>query len=88
MIQLMSKFSQSSIEKIKSNILAILYDESPSALSALEIAELEVRDKEFILKMLRDMEKKNIVKNATSKFSRKSYWVMTEAAYKKYKELL
>lgn len=84
----MSKYSLNSIEKIKSNILRILYDESPRSLSAPEISELEVRDKEFILKLLKDMSKKNLVKNVTPKFSRKSYWAMTDPAYKKYKELL
>jgi DNA-binding transcriptional regulator GbsR (MarR family) len=76
------------MEKIKSNILAILYDESPRALSALKIAEMEVRDKEFVLKLLKEMEKKNIVRNVAKDFTRKSYWAMTDGAYKKYKELI
>ena len=49
---------------------------------------MEIRDKEFILKLLREMERKNLVKNVTNKFTRKSYWTMTDQAYKKYKELL
>ncbi|MBS3170361.1 hypothetical protein J4223_01125 [Candidatus Woesearchaeota archaeon] len=84
----MSKCSKENIEKIKSNILRIIFDEAPKAISAPDISEIEVRDKEFILKLLREMEKTNLVKNVTNKFSRKSYWTMTEQAYNKYKELL
>jgi DNA-binding transcriptional regulator GbsR (MarR family) len=84
----MSRCSKGNLEKIKANILRILFDEAPKAISAPEIAEMEIRDKEFILKLLREMERKNLVKNVTNKFTRKSYWTMTDQAYKKYKELL
>ena len=84
----MSKCSKENLEKIKANILRTIYDEAPKAISASEIAGIEIRDKEFILRLLREMEKNNLVKDVTSKFSRKSYWTMTEQAYNKYKELL
>lgn len=76
------------MEKIKSNILRLLYDESPKALSATEVAGLEARDKQFVLALLEEMERKHLVKNVSKDFTRKKFWVMTEAAYKKYKELL
>ena len=63
----MSKCSKENIEKIKSNILRIIFDEAPKAISAPDISEIEVRDKEFILKLLREMEKTNLVKNVTNK---------------------
>ena len=84
----MSRCSKENLEKIKANILRIIYDESPKAISALEIANIEVRDKEFVLKLLREMEMSNLVKNVTNKFSRKSYWAMTDQTYNKYTELL
>ena len=84
----MSRISQRGIEQLKANILRTLYDESPRALSASKIASLEIRDKEFILRLLKEMEKKEIVKNISAHFSRKKTWTMTEHAYKKYKELL
>jgi len=84
----MSRISQQGLERIKANILAVLYDEAPQSLSAPEIAELEVRDKEFVLRLLKDMEKKYLVRNVTLRNTKKSSWVMTEQAYKKYKELL
>ena len=84
----MSRISKDNMEKIKSNILRILFDESPRSLSATNIASQEARDKQFILKILKDLENKKIVKNVTKDFTRKKYWVMNEEAYKKYKELL
>ena len=84
----MSKVSLRGVEQLKANILRILYDESPQAISAPEIALLEIRDKEFILRLLKEMEKKNVVKNVSSHFTRKSSWTMTDKAYSKYKELL
>jgi len=84
----MSKISEENKERIKTNVLRTIFDEAPLPLSATAIATLEVRDKQFILKLLQDLEKQKIVKNVTQKFSRKSYWIMTDQAYKKYKELL
>jgi hypothetical protein len=84
----MSKISKENREKIKTNVLRILYDEAPVPLSATNIALTEARDKQFILTLLKELEKGKIVKNTTKKFSRKSFWMMTDQAYKKYKELL
>lgn len=84
----MSKIRDESIEKIQSNILRILYDESPKSISANKIAGIEIRDKQFILRLLKDLERKRLVKNVARDFMKKSFWVMTERAYKKYEELL
>ena len=84
----MSKVSSKGVEQLKANILRVLYDESPRALSAPEIASLEIRDKEFILRLLQELEKKHLVVNVSPDFTRKSSWRMTERAYSKYKELL
>jgi len=84
----MSKVSQESMERIQSNILRILYDEAPVSVSANRISEIEIRDKQFVLRLLKELEKKKLVKNVTEHFSRKSFWIMTSSAYKKYEELL
>ena len=84
----MSKLSSKGVEQLKANILRIIYDESPRGVSAPEIASLEIRDKEFILRLLKELERKHIVKNMSPHFSRKSLWMMTDKAYQKYKELL
>jgi len=84
----MSKINNNSAERIQSNILRVLYDEAPQPISANRIAEIEIRDKQFILKLLKDLEKKKLVKNVTPHFSRKCFWAMTGSAYKRYEELL
>jgi hypothetical protein len=84
----MSRVSKTTIEKIETNVLRILFDESPRSMSATAIADIEARDKQFILKILKGLEKKRVVKNVAKDFSRKAFWVMTENAYRKYKELL
>ena len=84
----MSRISEANREKIESNVLRILFDEAPRSMSAREIASIEARDKQFILRLLRSLEKKKVVRNVTKNFTRKSNWIMTDEAYKKYKELL
>lgn len=84
----MSKISDNRLGRIEANILRILYDESPKPISANKIAELEVRDKQFVLRLLKGLEKKKLVSNVTREFTRKSFWIMSEEAYKKYEELL
>ena len=84
----MSRISQRVLDQIKSNILRVLYDEAPKALSARQIALQELRDKEFVLVLLQDMEKARLVKNVSAPSSRRKQWVMTDTAYKKYTELL
>jgi hypothetical protein len=84
----MSRISEENKEKIKSSVLRILFDESPKSISARFIAQEEARDKQFILKLLKELEKDKVVENVTAEFSRKSFWIMTNEAYKKYRELL
>jgi DNA-binding transcriptional regulator GbsR (MarR family) len=84
----MSRISKSTKEKIETNVLRILFDESPRSMSATAIAEIEARDKQFILKILRNLETRKLVRNVAKTFARKNFWVMTDKAYMKYRELL
>lgn len=82
----MSRMSERTKEKISSNLLHFLYEEYPHGLSTNILAQNEVRDKEFVLSLLLKLEKKEIIHNLGHK--KKTVWVMTERAYKTYKELL
>ena len=84
----MSRMSEANVERVKSNVLRILFDEAPGTISATAIAIMEARDKQFILKLLGELEKQKVVKNVSKDFSRKKYWALTDDAYRKYKELL
>lgn len=82
----MSKISERVIEKIKTDILYYLYQEGIKAKYTREIANELGRDKEFILKIIKELEKKNLVKNVLEHKVRRK-WVMNDLVYKKYKEI-
>ncbi len=84
----MSRISQSKVDRIKENILQNLFEESPRSLFTYEIADGQARDKEFVLKLLLDLESKKLVKQAKKDFSRKRKWALTDEAYSVYKDLL
>ena len=89
----MSKISERNINKIKENIIRILYDEYPQAVFSTHISKLEARDHEFILKLLKELENSGIVKSITKSRLGKQYierkrWMLSNEVYEKYKELI
>lgn len=82
----MSKVSDKVIEKIKEDILYYLYQEGIKAKYTKEIADEIGRDKEFVLRILKDLEKRKLIKNVL-KYKVRKKWVMEDLVYKKYKEL-
>jgi len=81
----MSKISQKKVDKIKSDILALLYEVNLKPLYTIQIANEIARDDEFVLRLLRGMEQDSLVKQA-NKGSRRR-WKMTDKAYGKYLDL-
>ena len=73
------------MDRVKENILQYLFDESPKSLFTYEIAEFQARDKEFVLKLLKELEKKRLVQQMQTDFTRKRKWALTDEAYKAYK---
>ena len=84
----MSRISTGKMDRIKESILQHLFEESPKSLFTFEIAEAQVRDKEFILKLMQDLEKRKLVKQTKKDFTRKRKWALTDDAYHAYKGLL
>jgi len=84
----MSRISIGKIDRIKENILQHLFEESPKSLFTFEIAEAQARDKEFVLKLLQELEGRKLVRQAKKDFTRKRKWVLTDEAYQAYKGLL
>ncbi len=85
------RLSQEKTNKIKSNILGILYEIYPRALFTAEIARTEARDEEFTKKLLLDLRNKNMVvpikQNPKGKFySRRLRWRLTPQAYQAFKQ--
>ena len=86
----MSKISQEKIERIKEEILRILYENYPRFMYTNDVADAVVRDNEFTLSLLKELKKNNLLRNIEEskgiKIKRK--WALTKIAHEKYKELL
>ena len=76
-------------EKIKEDILRILYDNFPKMMWTFEIAEEIIRDDEFCLKLLKDLKNKKLVNlSEESKGGKvKRRWGMVKGVYEEYGKL-
>lgn len=86
----MSKISKEKQEKIMSNILAILYEHSPQPLFTSEISKLELRDEEFIKRLLFELKAKGLIIQITKNpkgtpYLKRARWKLTNQAYEAYK---
>ncbi len=89
----MSKISKKKIEKIKEDILAVLFEAKMRGLFTKQISDEIARNDEFVLKLLMEMEKQKLVKQMKktkkgTEFIRRKQWTLTDQAYKAYKRLL
>ena len=83
----MSKLSKRFIDKIKSDILQVLYESNLKPLYTKLIGDEIARDDELVMRLLNDLKKENVVKNVGN-YKRRKKWVLTNEAYNKYKELI
>ena len=86
----MSLISDNKKEKIKGDILRLLYDEYPKMFYTYEIADTLLRNDEFILKLLLELRRNKAVhgieENKGNKIKRK--WGMNVIIYNTYSNLL
>jgi len=87
----MVRISEIKKNKIKSNILSLLYEKFPKALFTAEISEIEARDEEFIKKLLFDLKDKGLVVSIRKNlkgiaFTRRIKWTLTNRVYDVYSE--
>jgi len=88
----MTRLSKKREERIKEDILSVLY-ENIIGLSTYRIGEEILRDDEFTLRLLEEMKQRGLVKNMIksingNEFKTKKMWVLTKEAFEAYKELL
>ena len=86
------KISKAKIDKIKEDILSVLYTNSPKMLFTVEIAHEIARDEEFTKRLLGDMEKDDLVvavkKNPDGKdYTLRKRWRLSSTAYEAYKTI-
>lgn len=89
----MSKISKKNIKKIEEDVLRIVFDAGLAGIFTFKIAEELARDDEFVLRILKGLEKNEIIRQVKKsgkghEYYRKRKWVMTTNAYEKYKQLL
>jgi len=89
----MSKISQKKVEKIKEDILSVLFDAGIRGMFTKQISDEIARNDEFVLKLLNELEKQKIVKQMRktkkgTEFIRRKQWTLTTKAYEAYKDLL
>ncbi|MCG2717321.1 MAG: hypothetical protein L6408_00600, partial [Nanoarchaeota archaeon] len=82
----MSKISEKKVEKIKENILSVLFDAGMRGMFTKQIGDEIARNDEFVLRLLKELEKQKIIKqmNKTKKgttFIRRKQWTLTNKAY-------
>ena len=89
----MSKISSQKKEKIKEEILSLLYESSPRSLFTIQIAEEIIRDNEFTKKLLLELKSKSLVEEVKrskegSTYLKRTKWKLTQEAYSAYKKLV
>lgn len=88
----MSKISKEKEAKIMSDILAVLYNNSPKALFTADISRAIARDEEFVKRLLIELGKKGMIasidKNPQGiKYSKRQRWRISSKIYDTYKKL-
>ena len=88
----MSRISQKVREKIKEEILRVLYENAPKPLYTKQLADLILRNDEFTLDLLIELEKKNFVKKVKKtkqgiEFAARKQWVLEPKIYLAYSKL-
>ena len=86
----MSKISQEKIERLKEEVLRVLYESYPEFKYTYQVSDSLLRDDEFILDLLKDLERLKLITQIEESKGKnvKRKWGLTKLTYEKYKELL
>jgi hypothetical protein len=90
----MSKLSNKKRERIKEEVLRVLYENSPKALFTSYIANEVIRDNEFVLSLMKEMERLGVVEGVKSRGNKsvkkkiRTRWRLTNRAFEEYKKLI
>ena len=86
------RISKEKIQKIKENILAFVYSNSPQSVFTADIAHEIARDEEFIKKLLLEMEKEKLViavkkNNKGINYLRRIRWRLPSHIFEAYNKI-
>lgn len=89
----MSRISQKVREKIKEEILRVLYENAPKPLYTKQLADLILRNDEFTLALLIELEEKKFVKKVKKtkqgvEFTARKQWILEPKIYSTYSRLI
>jgi len=89
----MPKISDKKIQRIKEEILSLLYENPAKPLYTSYIAEEMIRDEEFILRVLEELNKEGLIDKIQSNTNGKQYlarkkWTLQPKVYSQYKQLI
>ncbi|MBS3150579.1 hypothetical protein J4425_02125 [Candidatus Woesearchaeota archaeon] len=81
----MSKISEKKKDKIKGEILGVLYEHFPKMIFTNKIADEIARNNEFVLKLLNEMEELKWIKK--NKRIARTSWGLTLEIYNQYEKM-
>lgn len=86
------RISKEKIDKIKEEVLSVLFRNSPKAMFTAEVANNMARDEEFIKRLLLEMEESKLLaavkKNANGiNYTRRMRWRLTTATFQAYQRV-
>lgn len=89
----MPKISEKKVNKIKEEVLALLYEHPLNPLFTSEIAEEIIRDEEFTLKILKDLYGNGLINEIKTnqkgrEFLARRKWALKPSVYAQYKQLI
>ena len=89
----MSKLSQTKINKIKEEIVSLLYNSNLKPMFTNEVASHLIRDEEFIKKILLKLKKEGLINEVNksqkgNEYRRWRRWALTNKTYEAYNKLI
>ena len=89
----MPKISDKKVQRIKEEIISLLYDHPAKPLYTSHIAEEMIRDEEFILRLLKELKKEGFLDEISTnsngkKFLSRRKWTLKSKVYSQYRQLI
>ncbi len=89
----MPKISDKKVQRIKEEVLLLLYNNPAKPLFTSQIADEMIRDEEFILRLLKELNKEGFIdeikRNSNGKnFLSRRKWTLKSNVYSQYKRLI